>query len=528
MRWEPLEAEAAYSLWEMCPHLKGGKASRGERIKLEPWQLFVVGSVYGWKRADGARRFRVAWVEMGRKNGKTTLVYPAAIYALTVDGEEGGEVYAVATKKDQARLVYALARRAVVKTPELGSIITPYMYSLVAEDTFSKFEALGADADTLDGLNPSCVIADEVHKWRGRMLWDVIETGMGARSQPILWAITTAGEEGDQDVYGQETSYTRQVLEGVIEDDSRFGYIACIDPTDSWEDAANFIKANPNLGVSVDADEIAGQVRKAKHSPAAANTVKRLRLGLRTQDFDAWLPLVVWDAGADSRLSWESLSGLPCFGGLDLASSSDFAAMALVFPLAADLTAADDPTAPDLWAFLFRLWMPTDGRTHRETKLREIARPWIEAGQVIATEGDVIDHAVIEADVIEAAGRFDLRGLAYDPFNAEQLAQRLTANGIAVKKFPQSMSSFAEPTKAFEAALLAGKLKHDGNPAIRWMADNVMTISNAAGHRMPGRKKSKNKIDGIMAGIMALGRAIEPDPNAERKGFYDSNGIEVF
>jgi phage terminase large subunit-like protein len=178
----------------------------------------------------------------------------------------------------------------------------------------------------------------------GRALWDVIETGMGARDQPLMWATTTAGEEGEEDVYGQEHTYGVQVLEGVVEDDARFAYIATLDPDDDWTDPANFIKANPNLGVSVEAAEIAAAVRKAEESPAAVAAVKRLRLDIRAQDSDAWIPLSLWDAGREPRLTWESLRGFPCYGALDLASTADFAALSLLFPLSADLTPAPDPT----------------------------------------------------------------------------------------------------------------------------------------------------------------------------------------
>lgn len=520
------EAQAAFDLWAMCPHLKGEWAARGEMLRLEPWQQFIIGSVYGWKRADGHRRFRVAWVEMGRKNAKTTTVYPAILHGLCLDGEAGAEVYSVATKKDQARLVYSLARRTAVKVPDFHGLITCYAHSMATEADFGKCEALGADADTLDGLSPSVVIADEVHKWRGRELWDVIETGMGARNQPLLWAITTAGPEDATDVYGQEHDYTRQVVEGVIEDDTRFGYLACLDDGDDWTDPANFAKANPNLGVSVRADEIARAVEKARHSPAAANAVKRLRLGIRTQDADAWLSLPIWDALADRGLTWESLAGFPCYAGLDLASTADFAAFALVFPLSADMTPAADLERPERWAYLFRLWMPQEGRSHKETKLREIAAPWLSAGEVVATSGDAIDTDTIESDIINASRYFNLIGLAYDPFNAHTLATHLAAEGIDILKFPQSMASFAEPTKAFEEDYLNGRMRHDGNKCIRWMADNVILLSNGAGHRMPSRKRSRNKIDGIVAGIMARGRAMVG--GGERSSFYDTNGVEVF
>ncbi len=525
LRFDPLEAQAAIDFWEMCPHMKGREAKRGECLRLEPWQAFIIGSVYGWKRADGTRRYRVVWVEVARKNGKSTLLYPAGLHALALDGEEGAEVYSVATKRDQAKLVFDLAKRAVTRTPDLAELIQPFAYHLQCEDTFGKFTAVSSDADTLDGLNPSAALCDEIHKWKGRTLWDVIETGMGARDQPLMWAITTAGDESADHVYGQEHDHTVQVLEGIVTDDARFGFIAACDPGDDWRDPANFVKANPNLGVSVFADEIAAAVRKAERIPASANAVKRLRLGFRTQDADAWLPVSMWDAAADPRLTRDSLKGFPCYAGLDLANTSDFAALALCFPLTEDFEPAPDLQRPALWAYLFRLWMPTEGRGHAESKLREIAAPWVEGGWVDATEGDTIDGDRIEREVIDAASWFDLQGLAFDPYNAGTLAGHLAAEGITVHQFPQRMSNYAEPTKQFESDLLAGLSRHDGNPAIRWMVNNVVLTSNAAGHRMPARKKSRQKIDGVVAAVMSRGRAAAGEVGGTGS-YYETHGVE--
>lgn len=525
LRFDSREAQAAIDFWEMCPHLKGREAKRGETLRLEPWQRFVVGSVYGWKRADGTRRFRVAWLEMGRKNGKSTLLYPAGLHGLTLDGEQGAEVYSIATKRDQARLIFDLAKRATTRTPDLREVITPFAFSLVTEEDFGKFEAVSSDADTLDGLNPSVALCDEIHKWKGRALWDVIETGMGARDQPLLWAITTAGEEGDQDVYGQEHNHGVQVLEGVVRDDARFCYIACVDPGDDWTDPAVIVKANPNLGVSVFAEEIREQVEKAKRMPAAANAVKRLRLGIRTQDADAWIPLHLWDAAADAARARDKLKGFPCWAALDLASTSDFAALAILFPLTGDGEPAPDPQRPALWHYLFRLWMPREGRDHRSTKLREIAEPWIAGGWVEATDGDTIDGDRIEADVIAASAEFKILGLAYDPYNAATIANHLTQEGVTVHEFPQRMTTFAEPTKLFEDDLRSGFVRHDGNPAVRWMANNVVLVTNAANHRMPGRKKSRWKIDAIVAAVMARGRAAAGEQGGTGS-YYETHGVE--
>lgn len=525
LRFDSAEAEAAIEFWEMCPHLKGREAKRGETITLQPFQKFIVGSVYGWKRADGTRRFRTAWVELARKNGKSTLVYPAGLYALALDGEAGGEVYSIATKRDQAKIVFDMAKRAVTRTPDLAQLIQVFAFKLVNEESGSVFEAVSSDADTLDGLNPSAALCDEIHKWKGRALWDVIETGMGARDQPLMWAITTAGEDSEQDVYGQEHAHSVQVLEGVVQDDGRFAFIAAIDPEDDWTDPANFVKANPNLGVSVFADEIAAQVKSAARNPAKANAVKRLRLGRRTGNVDGWIPLHLWDAGREPLLTWDAVKGFPCFMGLDLASTSDFAALACLFPLTHDLKPATDLARPDLWGYLWKLWIPEESANPVGAKLREVAAPWIADGWVNATDGDAIDPARIEADVIALAADLDVRALAFDPFNCATVAQRLQLEGIPVHQFPQRLTHFSEPTKAFGDDLAAKRVRHDGNPVLRWMANNCTLVENGAGHRMPSRKKSKQKIDGIVSSVMARGAAAVLGASGGR--FYEEHGVET-
>jgi phage terminase large subunit-like protein len=520
------EASAKIDFWEMCPHDKGKWARNKQTLKLEPWQRFVIGSVYGWKKWNGSRhvrRFRVAWVEMGRKNGKTTLVYPAAIDGLILDDEPGAEVYAMATKKDQSKIVGRIARRAVIKTPEFLQEIEPYRDSLVVEESGAKFEALGADADTMDGLNPSVVIADEVHKWRGRELWDVIDTATGAREQPIIFAITTAGRESSEDIYGQEHDYTVQVLEGVVEDDSRFGYIAKIDPEDDWTDPKNFIKANPNLGVSVQAEDIAAKVKKAKSSPPAAAAIKRLHLGIRGQDDDAWIPLPLWDAGR-RVIEWDRFKGAPCGAGLDIASSNDYAAWSECFPIDEDVRPAKEFTRP--WGYLYRweFWLPEEWQSEREKKLRNMAMPWVDQGWVRLTSGAAIDQDSIEAYILERAKNVDIVKILFDPWNAAMLATHLASAGILLEKHGQNFTTFAPGVKTFGENLTAGRMLHDGNPCARWMADNAVLVTNGAGQSMVHRKKSKNKVDGIVAAVMGTNAVISSD--GPTVSYYDTHGAE--
>jgi phage terminase large subunit-like protein len=520
--FDAAEAEAKIDFWRLCPHVKGRRWS-GETIQPEPWQAFIIGSIYGWKRADGRRRFRVVWAEMGRKNGKTTLAYPAALDGLVLDGEPGAEVYSVATKKDQARIVYQLARRAVLKVPDLAELIMPYRDSLTVDDTGSKFEALGADADTLDGLNPSVVICDEIHKWKGRDLWDVIDSATGARDQPLIIVITTAGREGNEDVYGQEHDYSVQVLEGVVEDDTRFVYIAAIDPGDDWTDEKNFIKANPNLGVSLQVEEIRDAVKKAVASPPAAAAVKRLRFGIRSQDEDAWIPLPLWDAGR-REIDWSRFDGAPCGAGLDLASSCDYAAYAECYPVGEDILPAVEFGRP--WGYLFRwwFWMPEGYQSEREKKLRQMARPWVDAGWVDFTAGDVIDHNAIETLIKSRAEVVEIAKLNFDPWNATQLSVNLQDAGVKVEKHGQNFATFAAPAKLFGEIITGKRVAHDGNPCARWMADNAVVLTNGIGQMMVSRKKSKNKVDGIVAAIMALNATTTSE--GPMHSYYDTNSVE--
>ena len=522
LQWCAEEAEAAFEFYRLLPHTKGSKWS-GKGFELEPWQAFIVGSILAWKRADGTRRFRYAWVEVARKNGKTTVLAPLGLYMLTVDGEPGAEIYSVATKKDQAKLVYQTARRMVLRSPELLELVRVYRDSLQVDSTFSKFEPLGADADTLDGLDPHGILADEVHKWKTRDLYDVMDTATGARTQPLFVAITTAGKQGNETVYGQEHEFCRSMLEGKTAcDDSVFAYIATLDEEDDWTDSKNFIKANPNLGVSVQTDEIAAAVRKAKSQPAAAGAVKRLRLNIRTGQADAWIPFELWDKCLAGPIDWEKLKGYPCFGGIDLANTTDTASFSLCFPLNSQFEPAQ--ARPEIFLFRWWFWIPKEGERHEQKRLRVTLSPWSE--WLTFTDGEVIDTDLIEAEVIKAASFYDLRKLAYDPWNAGTMAQHLVSEGIEMEQFPQRMSKFAEPCKEFEKQVISRGIRHDGNPVIRWMIDNTVVLMDGAGNMMPSRKRSANKIDGAVSGLMAFANAMAFDGGSGRS-YYDDHELEA-
>ncbi len=522
LRWCPEEAQVAFEFFAHCPHLKGKKARAA--FDLEPWQKFIIGSAIGWKRADGTRRFRYLWIEVARKNGKTFLMAPLALYLLVLDGEEGAEVYSVATKKDQARLVYKAARQMVIRTEYLRELITPYRDSLQVESTFGLMEPLGADADTLDGLNPSGIVADEVHKWRTRELFDVMDTATGARSQPLFACITTAGKTGSETVYGQEHEHYRSMLEGKIpNNDELFAYIATLDSDDDWSDPANFIKANPNLGVSVDAKEIAAAVRKAKAQPAAAGGIKRLRLNMRTGSADAWIPHEVWTKGK-RELDWDLLRTYPLAIALDMASTTDIASACIAVPLTESGGPVTAGAVMAAVAFFWRFWVPKDSGNEAQTRLRQVIGPWVAAGLIKETEGDAIDEDTIEADIRALAAECPkLEKFLFDPFNAKGLGQRLAKSGLPVEEFGQRMALYAEPCKRLEELTANAKAWHD-NAVADWMVDNCVVVENGAGHKMPSRKKSKNKIDGVAAALMALAGALRV--TGRPRSYYDEHDAE--
>ena len=364
-------------------------------------------------RTDGTRRFRTAYIEIGRKNGKSTLAAGVALYLFAADREPGAEVFTAATKRDQARIVHGEAIRMVRLSPGLQRHVQVFKDNLSMLRTTSKYEPLGADADTMDGLNVHGAIIDELHAHKNRNLWDVLETATGARRQPLIFAITTAGFDRHS-ICWQQHDYGEKILDGVIEDDAYFAFIASLDPEDSWTDRKMWIKANPNLGISVKPESLEEQCGKAESLPAAQNAFRRLRLNQWTEQSDRWIDLSVWDAciaPVDAAL----LKGRECFGGLDLSTTTDLSAFVLLFP----------PEDDEPWQVLCRFWMPEDNVRRRVEKDRVPYDVWIREGWIEATAGNVIDYDILRARIQEDADRFHIREIAFDRWNATQLCTQL-------------------------------------------------------------------------------------------------------
>jgi phage terminase large subunit-like protein len=514
--FDPASAQRVIDFFAFLRHSKGEWA--GQEFVLQPWQQFLVWVLFGWKRrSDGARRFRTAYTEIARKNGKSTLAAGLGLYLFFADGEPGAEVYCVATKKDQAIIVFSEAERMRRSSPALRQRIVGFRNNMNVPATNSKFEPLSSDEDTLDGLNLSGAIVDEFHAHKTRLLIDVIETATAARLQPLTFKITTAGYDRET-VCWSDREYGLKVLEGINQDDTLFVFVATLDDGDNWEDENTWIKANPGLNVSVKLDDLRRKANKAKQDPSALNSFLRLHLNVWTNQETAAIKMDDWNAcvgfslqNTDSRAlrtQMESqLAGEPCYIGCDLSSTEDITAVVKLFP----------PTdSHDKYIVLADFWIAEDNIDRKVKEFRAPYDVWAREGFLHTTPGNVIDYEIVRAQVLADFERYDVRELAFDPWNATQFSNSLQAAGIGAErivKFNQTISMFAEPTKRLiEELVLNHKLAHLGNPVLRWMASNLVVWEDGNGNKRPTKKSSRMKIDGMVALIMALGRAIaSPD-----------------
>ena len=482
---------------ERLPHVKGPLA--GESIRLEPWQVFILTTVFGWIKADGNRRFRRSYIEVPRGNAKSTLSSALALYMLAADGEGGSEVYSLATTRDQARIVFGdaqtMARKSAGFRSRFGVEVGAHNMNVMK--TGSKFEALSAEGSTLDGLNIHFGCIDELHAHKTRTVYDVVETGTGKRDNSLLWVITTAGSNRSGICYEVRTFVTR-LLDGVFEDDSQFGIIYGLDEGDDWVTEASLIKANPNWGVSVRPEVLLPLQAKAMQLPSAVNNFKTKHLNEWVNADSSWMDMRAWDRCANPSLTLAAYAGQPCWIGLDLASKVDIAALVLVF------THLEIDGA---YAVFGRYYLPED-TVHANGNSQY--QGWMSAGRVTVTPGNVIDFGGIEADLIDFVSRHSVQAVAFDPFQATQLSTRMLSEGMPMIEVRPTVLNFSEPMKTLEALVLQGKLIHDGDPVLGWMASNVVAHLDAKDNIYPRKERPENKIDGIVALIMAISRAITP------------------
>jgi phage terminase large subunit-like protein len=495
------DAEFAIKCFSFFKHSKGKWA--GQPFVLSPWQQFIVWCLFGWKRKGGIRRFRRAYIEVARKNGKSTLLAGFGIILLALDGEQGAEVYSAATKKDQARIVFSEAKRMVKSSPELKEFIKSYRNNMNVPETESKFEPLSSDANSLDGLNVHGGIVDELHAHRTREVWDVLDTATGSREQPLLITITTAGFNQEGICY-EVRGHCTDILAGLFEDDSYFAFIACIDDEDDWQDESCWVKANPNLGVSASLEDLRDKFRRAVRSAAARNNFLCKHLDRWTQQAELWLPIERWDACA-ANIDIAALANRECFIGIDLADKLDLNGACFIFP----------PALGERWQMLFRFWMPEDVMHQRCEEGQWHYKDWAERGLIQLTPGNVSDYDAVREDLIGQMKNFDVRQIGYDPYNATNFATQLASAGFEMVEVPQRMSHLSEASKEFEAMIIAAKVQHDGNAVSRWMANNVQIEKDKNGNIRPIQPKDRRKkVDGIVAAVIALSRAIVAEDNS--------------
>jgi len=514
--FDPDAAERPIVVTEkLCRHHKGEWA--GKPFLLEEWQRRILRIVFGWKRADGTRRFRIVYIEVPRKNGKSELAGAVGLYLLVADDEPGAEVYSSATKKDQAKIVHDAAVAMVKASPELRRFVRSFRNNLHCPRLGSKFEPLGADSSTLDGLNPHGNIVDELHAHKDRGLWDVLDTAMGARRQPLTWAITTAGTYEPESIGWQMHDHATKVLDGAIEDEAFFGFIAAADPEDDWAHPDTWAKANPNIGVAIKPEYLAAQAEKAKQQPSFLNTFLRLHLDRWTQQAERWIDLEQWNAcdiectRKEMEQRETALEGATCYGGLDLSTKLDVTALVLVFP--------------DTWDLLCRFFVPEDNVAERVRRDRVPYDAWIRDGWLLATPGNVIDYAFIREEAKRLAARFDVREWAYDPWNATETATELQGDeGFAMVEVRQGYRSLSEPSKKFEELVVSKAWRHGGHPVMRWMVANVAVREDPNGNIAPEKPKRHTglRIDGVSATITALTRAIV---GASGSSVYEERGF---
>ncbi|HFD40868.1 MAG TPA: terminase large subunit [Anaerolineae bacterium] len=504
-------AQGAVNFFErLLVHVKGEWA--GQPFVLQDWQRGVVRDLFGWKRADGSRRYRTAYIEVPRKNGKSTLAAGLALYLLFADGEPGAEVYSAAADRDQAAIVFDLARAMTEAQPHLMKRAATFKRSIIVPETRSTYRVLSADAYTKHGLNAHGVVVDELHAQPTRDLVDVLVTSTGARRQPLTIFITTAGFDRES-VCWEYHEYARQVRDGIIEDSTFYGVIYAADEDADWLDEEVWAAANPSLGVTVKLDYLRNEARRAEMVPAYQNTFRRLHLNQWTQQESRWLPMEAWDACAgafDERL----LEGAACYGGLDLASTSDIAAFVLCFP--------SEAGEEERFIWLPYFWIPRENMLERARRDRVPYDAWVRQGLITATEGNVIDYGYILRDIEALGERFNIREIAFDRWGAFQVSQQLEGMGFTMVGFGQGFVSMSPPMRELLRLVLNGRLVHGGHPVLRWMADNLVVSQDAAGNLKPNKAKSREKIDGIVAGLMALDRAIRHE---QPGSVYEQRGI---
>lgn len=490
------KAERVCKFIQFLPHTKGKWAKEGKLLELSPWQLFFICCVFGWMRKkDDTRRYRKANLWVPRKNGKSALAAGIGNYMLCADGEYGAEVYSGATSEKQAWEVFRPAKIMIEKTEDLKAHygVEANASNLNVLTTGSRFEPIIGNPP--DGSSPHLAIVDEYHEHKDDRLYETMETGMGAREQPLMLMITTAGDNISGPCYQLQIE-SQKILEGLVEEDEVFSLIYTVDQEDSWDSEEALEKANPNIGVSVGRDFLLARLRDAKSNARKQAVYQTKHLNIWVGSREAYFNVDKWRS-CGNELNLNDYLGREVYFGLDLASRVDVASLNILIPDGDDYISFN------------RHYLPESALEGNDNY-----RQWDLEGWLTITEGEIIDFNVIKEDILELISQFEIQELAYDPFQATMLITELMAEGVPVVEMRPTVLNFSEPMKALDGLIRAGKIKHNNDPLMAWMISNVTAKADAKDNVYPRKEKPENKIDGVIALLMALGRHMNKTENA--------------
>lgn len=519
-RFDADRVDQVIKVFSLLRHTQGQWA--GRPLMPDPWQIaYILAPIFGWVRRNSdnewVRIIRKAYVDIPRKNGKTTTAGGVAICLTTADDEPGAQVIAAAAGKDQARYCFDPIKAIAEKSPALSPHVKAMASKIVHKRSGSYFQVVANVADLLHGANVHGAVVDELHVHKTPELLDAIESGTGSRRQPLVLIITTADDGRQATVYALRRKRIEQLASGVLVDETMYGVVWAADPEDDPFLEETWRKANPGYGISPTREFMASEAKQAQDSPANLARFLRLHLGIRTKQETKYLDLAAWDRNA-SIVDEEALKGRTCFGGLDLSSTADLTALCWAFP------------AEIGFDFLWRLWLPEAAVDELDKRTANLASAWVRAGWLTTTPGNVVDYDFIRQTVNDDREKFEAVEIAYDPWNATQLVTDLTNDEATMVPMRQGFVSMSAPTKELQRLILEGTaerpvLRHGGNPAVRWQVDNFAAAMDPAGNVKPDKARAGDKIDGLVAAVMAIARA-----TAHRdatSSIYEDRGVIV-
>lgn len=507
-------ADKAVWFFQQLRHFDGEFA--GQPFALSDWQEWdIIRPLFGWKCLDGSRRFRKAYKEIARGNGKSMLEAGIAAYMFLADREYGAQVYTAATKEEQAQIVWGMARRMLELSPTLRGEFQAFKKSLYNDYLGSTFKPLGRDSKTQDGFRVHCGVIDEYHAHDTESMLEVLASGSVKCRQPLISIITTAGFN----VSGpckKESDYAKRLLEGAVENERYFAFVATVDDPEKWEEEAEWYKANPNLGISVYLDTFRTEFDEAKQKPSKQAYFKTKNLNIWTNEVTKWIPVSKY-SDCDGEIDWQKFRGQRCFAGLDLGISRDISAFVMAF-------LGDEKPEPYVY-LKAKYWIAEQGMMERY-KTDGVHYPqWAEESWITPTPGETTRYDIIRRDINALADLYEIKEIAIDRAHAHQLMQELADDGFNIVKHAQTMLAMTFPCRSFEELIYSKRLRHGNDPVLRWMTSNAVIVQDGNGNIKLMKDKSSDRIDGVVAAVMGIGRLlISPDP----RSVYEVRPLRVF